>query len=81
MKPKHGPRSSTQRTEERMPPDAELDRLHQALSEIVQPESIEGWLETPNDAFDGLKPNEVIERGEIDRLWEIVYRLRSGMPG
>jgi hypothetical protein len=28
-----------------------------------------------------LKPIEVIERGEIDRLWEMVYRLRSGIPG
>ncbi|NJO55558.1 MAG: hypothetical protein HC834_03445, partial [Rhodospirillales bacterium] len=23
--------------------------------------------------FDGLKPSEVIERGESDRLWEMVY--------
>lgn len=36
---------------------------------------------TPNDAFDGLKPLETIERGEIDRLWDMAYRLRSGMPG
>jgi hypothetical protein len=30
--------------------------------------------------FAGLKPLEVLERGEIDRLWEMYYRLRSGMP-
>jgi hypothetical protein len=34
-----------------------------------------------NHAFGGLKPLEVIERGEIDRLWNMVYELRSGMPG
>ena len=31
-------------------------------------------------AFAGLKPVEVIERGESDRLWEMVYYLRSGVP-
>jgi hypothetical protein len=36
---------------------------------------------SPNEAFSGLKPIELIERGEIDRLWDTVYRLRSGMPG
>ncbi|TVS09269.1 MAG: DUF2384 domain-containing protein [Planctomycetaceae bacterium] len=51
------------------------------LREVVDPDSLGGWFQTPNNAFDGLKPIEVIERGEIDRLWEMVYRLRSGMPG
>jgi len=37
------------------------------------------WLETPNDAFGGLKPLEVIERGEIDRIWQMVHTLRSGV--
>ena len=32
----------------------------------------------PNDAFNGLKPIEVIERGEVDKIWEMIYRLRSG---
>jgi len=26
------------------------------------------WLESPNPAFGGLKPLEVVERGEIDRI-------------
>ncbi len=36
---------------------------------------------TAIDAFDGLKPLEVIEGGEIDRLWEMMYRLKSGESG
>ena len=36
------------------------------------------WLDTPNDAFDGLKPLEIIERGEIDRLWNMIFYLESG---
>jgi hypothetical protein len=37
-------------------------------------------LDTPNDAFGGLKPLEVIERGEIDRLWNMIFYLESGVP-
>jgi len=62
-------------------PYNEVYRLCEALSEVVDPDSLGGWFVAPNDAFDGLKPIEVIERGEIDRLWEMVFRLRSGMPG
>ncbi len=42
--------------------------------------SIGTWLLKPNAAFDGLKPIEVIDRGEIDRLWSMIYYLRSGSP-
>jgi hypothetical protein len=28
---------------------------------------------------DGLKPLEVIERGEIDRLWNMIFHLESGV--
>jgi hypothetical protein len=51
------------------------------LAEVVEPKSLGTWFVTPNEAFDGLKPVEVIERGEIDRLREMAFRLRSGMPG
>ncbi len=59
---------------------AELERLTIALAEIMKRESIGPWLQTPNDAFDGLKPLEVIDRGEIDRIWTMIYHLRSGSP-
>jgi transcriptional regulator with XRE-family HTH domain len=62
-------------------PYAEVARLYQALGAVVVPEAIGPWFEAPNEAFGGLKPMEVIERGEIDRLWGMVYRLQSGMPG
>lgn len=58
----------------------ELERLIDALSEIIQEESLGTWLQTPSDAFDGLKPIEVIGRGEADRLWKMIYDLRSGIP-
>jgi len=59
----------------------EVERLCDSLGEVVDPACLGDWLDTPNDAFGGLKPLEVIERGEIGRLWEMCYRLRSGMPG
>jgi hypothetical protein len=35
-----------------------------------------GW----NPAFDGSTPLQVIERGETDRIWRMVYELESGEP-
>jgi|SRR5579863_1777999 len=58
----------------------ELRRLTNALTEVMKKESLGKWLETPNEAFDELKPLEVIERGESDRIWSMVYFLRSGVP-
>ncbi len=56
----------------------EIDRFQQRLAEVVEPEAIPTWLETPNLAVEGLKPLEVIERGEIDRLWNMIFYLESG---
>ena len=58
----------------------ELERLTVALAEVIRKESLGNSLQTPNPAFDGLKPVEVIARGQSDRLWEMVYFLRSGVP-
>lgn len=57
----------------------ETERFRERLAQVVKPEAIPGWLETPNPAFDGLKPVEVIERGEIDRLWSMIFYLESGV--
>jgi Protein of unknown function (DUF2384) len=39
------------------------------------------WLDTPNPAFDDLKPIELVERGHTDRLWRMIYELECGQPG
>ena len=56
----------------------EVHRLLDALSEMVRPEEIPDWLRKPNAAFNSLTPLQVIELGEIDRLWEMVYEMGSG---
>ncbi len=58
----------------------ELRRLTNSLAEVMKKESLGRWLQTPNEAFDGLKPLEVIDRGESDRIWSMIYFLRSGAP-
>lgn len=51
----------------------EIHRLRQALVEVIPAEQVGVWLLEPNDALDGFKPLEVIERGEIDRIWRLVH--------
>ena len=57
----------------------EVDRLRRALAGVMDADSIATWIETPNEGFDGLKPLEVIERGEVDRIWRMVFYLESGV--
>lgn len=73
--------SETDTAEKLKRPYNEVYRLLEALGDVVEVNSLGYWFQEPNDAFDGLKPMEVIERGEIDRLWNMVHELRSGMPG
>jgi hypothetical protein len=60
---------------------AEIERLREELSKVVKADALAKWMDTPNDSFGGLKPLEVVERGEIDRLWRMCYRLSAGEPG
>lgn len=55
-------------------------RLEAALAKVMNVKALGKWFEEPNPAFDGLKPLEVIERGEIDRLWAMIHQLESGTP-
>ena len=57
---------------------AEADRLQQALACVMPPGTIGQWLIMPNDAFEGQTPLQLIERGQVDRLWRMIYQLESG---
>ena len=60
----------------------ELLRLLEALGGLIGDESgTTGWLQVPNPAFEGSTPLQVIERGETDRIWKMIYALESGEPG
>jgi hypothetical protein len=57
----------------------EMQRFLRRLSALVEPKEVPAWLQTPNKAFDGLKLLEVIERGEMGRLWSMIFFLESGV--
>ncbi|MCB1127797.1 MAG: DUF2384 domain-containing protein [Verrucomicrobiae bacterium] len=58
----------------------EVARLFDALSDVMEAQDIGTWLKEPNPAFDGSTPLQVIERGENDRLWRMIYQLQTGEP-
>jgi hypothetical protein len=55
----------------------EIHRLQRALLAFMEEPLIGAWLLSPNEALDGFKPLEVIERGEIDRIWRMLYVLKG----
>jgi hypothetical protein len=59
----------------------EVTRLFDALADIIKAGVVGKWLQRPNEAFDGSTPLQVIERGETDRLWRMIWQLREGNAG
>ena len=57
-----------------------LNEFVAELSRVVKPAAIGAWLRKPNELFRGLKPIELIERGEMKPLWWMIYDLESGNP-
>lgn len=59
----------------------ELERLARGLARVVQPRAVGAWLTRANPAFDGDTPADLIARGKIDLLWQMIHELRSGSTG
>ncbi|HZZ41388.1 MAG TPA: hypothetical protein VFE58_00490 [Tepidisphaeraceae bacterium] len=59
---------------------AQLNRLCQAMGEVMDAKHVGDWLDGPNEMLGGLKPVEAIERGQIDLVWQVVEGLRAGLP-
>ena len=59
----------------------EMDRLLDSLARLMKPKEVGQWLKQSNPAFDGSTPVEVIERGQMDRIWRMLYYAESGEPG
>lgn len=58
----------------------EIRRLFDALAGIMEADYVGEWVKEPNAAFDGSTPLQVIERGESDRLWRMIYQVETGEP-
>ena len=59
----------------------EVDRLRQALCELMTPADLAQWFDSSNPGFEGSTPLQLVERGEIDRLWQMIHAVRTGEPG
>jgi len=59
----------------------EMDRLLDGLARLMKPKEVGRWLKEPNPAFDDSTPVQVIERGQTDRIWRMLYYAESGEPG
>ena len=58
----------------------ELIRLFDALADLMETAYVGTWIKDSNEAFDGSTPLQIIERGESDRIWRMVYQLQTGEP-
>ena len=59
----------------------EFGRLVSELRSIVKPEKLKTWWNQPVDYFGGSTPLQVLERGETDRLWRMIWEIREGNSG
>lgn len=57
----------------------ETERLRVMLSRFLPPEQLGEWMRTPNPAFEGQTPIQVMERGKSDRLWRMIFQIDSGV--
>ncbi|MBZ5524737.1 MAG: MbcA/ParS/Xre antitoxin family protein [Acidobacteriia bacterium] len=55
--------------------------MFEELEKFVASENIGPWLKEPNPAFDSSTPLQVVERGESDRIWRMLYEVESGELG
>ena len=70
-----------QDTDDMRTSNQEMKRIAAAMEKLVTSDAVGEWLTQPNPAFDGSTPQQVIERGETDRVWRMIYELQSGQPG
>lgn len=54
--------------------------LYASLARVIEPAQVGRWLKQPNAAFVGSTPLQVVQRGEADRVWRMLYDLESGQP-
>lgn len=54
--------------------------LVEQLKELFKEEAIEPWFSRPNEAFDGLTPNQLIEKGEAQLIQDMILDIASGNP-
>jgi hypothetical protein len=59
----------------------EFGRLVTELRTIIKPEKLKGWWNQPVANFAGSTPLQILERGETDRIWRMIWEIREGNSG
>jgi hypothetical protein len=59
----------------------EFGRLAAELRTIIGPEKLKTWWNQPVSNFAGSTPLQVLERGETDRIWRMIWEIREGNSG
>jgi uncharacterized protein (DUF2384 family) len=59
---------------------SKFDDFKKRLSEIVNEDYIESWLQKPNASFNNRKPIDLINEDNYGPLYSMIYRLGSGEP-
>lgn len=59
----------------------EFGRLVADLRTIIRPEKLKSWWNQPIASFGGSTPLQVLERGETDRIWRMIWEIREGHSG
>ena len=59
----------------------EFGRLVAELSTIIKPEKLKSWWNQPIANLAGSTPLQVLERGETDRIWRMIWKIRNGNSG
>ena len=49
------------------------------LAEIIPTDSVGAWFKTPNPAFDGQTPIQIVESGEPDRIWRMLAQINANV--
>lgn len=57
----------------------ETERLRAALAELVPADELGDWMRASNPAFEGQTPIQVIERGEADRIWRMIFQIDASV--
>jgi hypothetical protein len=57
----------------------EWKRLYETFVTIIKPCHVGKWLDTPNEAFSGLKPLDLIARFELNWLMRMIFEADSGI--
>ena len=59
----------------------EFGRLVAELCTVIKPEKLKSWWNQPVANFGGSTPLQVLERGETDRIWRMIWEIREGNSG